>query len=139
MALAAFAAALAGCSKHAPAEPPAASAATAGTGVTPDNVPASLVGVWTSTRGATMRCIELHADGVYLMVPNEQAGDHFNYHGTWRVGPGEITWRDASQNWRPDVNPMVDVSEGHFTTIEVDKSETRFERIAGPGASCPRT
>ena len=62
MALAAFALALAGCSKHAPAEPPAAaSTASFGTDVTPDNVPPSLVGVWTSTRGTTMRCIELHA------------------------------------------------------------------------------
>ena len=140
MALAAFAMALAGCSKHAPADPPAAaSTASFGTDVTPDNVPASLVGVWTSTRGTTMRCIELHADGVYLMVPNTEAGDHFNYHGTWRVGGNQITWRDASQNWQPDVNAMVDVSEGHFTTIEADKSETQFERIAGAGSSCPRT
>ena len=131
---------LAGCSRHAPVEVPgAASTASVGTDVTPDNVPPALVGVWTSTRGNTQRCIELHADGVYLMVPNTDVGDRFNYHGTWRVGGGQITWRDASENFRPDVNPMVDVSDGHFTTIEVDKSETQFERIAGPGASCPRS
>ena len=132
--------AVAACSKRPPADPhPATSTASLGTDVTPDNVPPSLVGVWTSTRGTTMRCIELHADGVYLMVPNAEAGDHFNDHGTWRVGGGQITWRDASQNWRPDVNPMVDVSDGHFTTIEVDKSETRFERIADAASSCPRS
>ena len=128
-------AALPGCSKHRPAPPPAASAPA----VTAAEVPPEMVGVWTSTRGNTMRCIELRADGVYLMVPNTDAGDRFNYHGTWRVGGGQITWRDASENFRPDVNPMVDVGEGHFTTIEADKSETQFERIAGPGASCPRS
>lgn len=136
----AVAAALAGCSRHVPADPPPATpAVTPGTDVTTDNVPPAMVGVWTSTRGTTMRCIELHADGVYLMVPNSDAGDRFNYHGTWRVGVGEITWRDASQNWRPDVNPMVDVADGHFVTIEADKSNTAFDRIAGPGATCPRS
>ena len=131
---------LAGCSRHAPVEVPgAASTASVGTDVTPDNVPASLVGVWTSTRGNTMRCIELRADGVYLMVPNTSVGDRVTYRGTWRVGGSQITWRDASQNWQPDVNPMKDVADGHFVTVEADNSETTFDRIAGPAAECPRS
>lgn len=98
-----------------------------------------MVGVWTSTRAGTMRCIELRADGVYVMVPNTDAGDRTTYQGTWRVGPGQITWRDGSQNWQPDVNPMKHVADGHFVTVESDGSESTFDRIAGPGATCPRS
>lgn len=129
--------ALAACSKPAPAAP--SPAVTPATDVTTDSVPPAMVGVWTSTRGTTMRCIELHADGVYLMVPNTEAGDRFHYHGTWRVAGDQITWRDASQNWQADVNPMVEVADGHFVAVEADKSGTTFDRIAGPGATCPRT
>jgi hypothetical protein len=32
---------------------------------------------------------------------------------------------------------MIDVSPGHFTTVEADQSLTQFERIAGPGVTCP--
>ncbi|MBW8778286.1 MAG: hypothetical protein JF585_03595, partial [Burkholderiales bacterium] len=77
-ALAALAAALPGCSRHAP--PPAAPAPAA----PPADVPQDMAGVWTSTRGMVMRCIELHADGTYMMLPNAEAGDHLNYQGTWR-------------------------------------------------------
>jgi hypothetical protein len=123
--------ALPGCSKHAPPPPAPAPAAP------PADVPQDMVGVWTSTRGMVMRCIELHADGSYMMVPNTEAGDHLNYQGSWRVADGRITWRDTSQDLRPDVNVMESVSTGHFTTIEVDNSRTQFDRIAGPGEKCP--
>jgi len=53
-----------------------------------------------------MRCIELHADGSYMMVPNAEAGDRLNFNGTWRVADGRITWRDSSQGFAPDVNAM---------------------------------
>lgn len=121
-----FAAALSGCSRHAP--PPAAP---------PADVPQDMAGVWTSTRGMVMRCIELHADGSYRMVPNTEAGDRLVFDGTWRVAGGRITWRDSSQGFAPDVNAMDEVSNGRFTTIEADRSRTRFERIAGPGEKCP--
>jgi len=96
-----------------------------------------MAGVWTSTRGMVMRCIELHADGSYMMVPNAEAGDRLNFNGTWRVADGRITWRDSSQGFAPDVNAMDGVSNGHFTTIEADRSRTQFDRIAGPGEKCP--
>ena len=128
----ALAAALPGCSKHAPEPPPATTPAAP-----PAGVPAEMAGVWTSTRGPVMRCIELHADGTYMMVPNQEAGDSLNFHGTWRVADEQITWRDSSQGFSPDVNRMVDVSSGHFTTVEADQSQTVFDRIAGPGATCP--
>ena len=143
LALAAPAALLAGCTKHKPAEPPppAASTASAGGEVNSDNVPPALVGTWASSRDNGMRCIELHADGSYLMVPNEQAGDRafVNYQGTWRVDGHQITWRDTSQGGKPDVNPMEDESPGHFTTVEANHTRTVFERIAGPGSTCPRS
>ena len=122
------------CSRHVPAPPPAASA----TAAPPADVPAEMAGVWTSTRGPVMRCIELHADGTYMMVPNSEAGDRFNFHGTWRVAGEQITWRDSSQGFAPDVNRMVDVSPGHFTTVEADQSQTRFDRLAvDPAQRCP--
>jgi hypothetical protein len=130
-ALAALAAALPGCSRHAP--PPAAPAPAA----PPADVPQGMAGVWTSTRGMVMRCIELHADGTYMMLPNAEAGDHLNYQGTWRVADGRITWRDSSQGFAPDVNTMESVSTGHFSTIEADNSRSQFDRIAGPGEKCP--
>jgi len=126
-----LAAALPGCSRRAPAPPAAAPAAP------PADVPQDMAGVWTSTRGTVMRCIELHADGTYLMLPNAEAGDHLNYQGTWRVAGGNITWRDASQGFSPDVNAMESVSPGHFTTVEADNSRSSFDRIAGPGEKCP--
>ena len=129
----ALAAALPACSKHVPAPPPPAPAPAA----PPAGVPSEMVGVWTSSRGPVMRCIELHADGTYMMVPNPEAGDRLNFHGTWRVADEQITWRDSSQGFAPDVNRMVDASSGHFTTIEADQSQTRFDRIAGAGVTCP--
>ena len=114
------------------------SAGLAAGDVTPANVPPSMLGVWTSTRGDVMRCIEMHADGTYLMVPNTEAGDRATFHGTWRVDRDSVTWRDASLPGRPDTNPLVDVSAGHFTTVETDRSRTRFDRIAGPASTCPR-
>ena len=128
----ALAAALPGCSKRVPVPPPAPAPAAP-----PAGVPSGMVGVWTSNRGPVMRCIELHADGTYMMVPNAEAGDRLNFHGTWRVADEQITWRDSSQGFEPDVNRMVDVSPGHFTTIEADQSQTRFDRIAAPGVTCP--
>ena len=127
-----LAAALPGCSRRAPEPPPAPALAAP-----PDGVPVDMAGVWTSTRGPVMRCIELHTDGTYMMVPNEQAGDRLNDHGTWRVADEQITWRDASQGFAADVNRMVDVSPGHFTTIEADQSRSQFDRIAGADAKCP--
>jgi hypothetical protein len=129
-AAAALAAALPGCSRHTPPPRPAPAAP-------PADVPQDMAGVWTSTRGMVMRCIELHADGSYMMVPNAEAGERLNFNGTWRVADGRITWRDSSQGFAPDVNAMDDVSNGHFTTIEADKSRTQFDRIAGPGEKCP--
>ena len=129
----ALAAALQGCSKHAPAVAPAASAPP----VAAADVPPEMVGVWTSSRGLVMRCIALHADGTYMMVPNAEAGDRLNFHGTWRVADQQITWRDSSEGFKPDTNRMIDVSPGHFTTVEADQSLTQFERIAGPGVTCP--
>ena len=128
-----LAAALQACSRHAaePAPPAPAPAAP------PADVPADMAGVWTSTRGPVMRCIELHADGTYMLVPNTEAGDRLDFHGTWRVADEQITWRDSSDGFNADVNRMVDVSPGHFTTIEADRSRTVFERIAGPGSKCP--
>jgi len=123
--------ALPGCSRHAPPPPEPAPAAP------PADVPQDMAGVWTSTRGLVMRCIELHADGTYMMVPNTEAGDHESYRGTWRVADGRITWRDSSQGGREDVNPMEGVSSRQFITIEADKSRTQFDRIAGPGEKCP--
>ena len=125
------AAALPGCSKQASPLPAPAPAAP------PADVPQDMAGVWTSTRGMVMRCIELHADGSYIMLPNTEAGDHFNYQGTWRVADGRITWRDSSQAGTSDVNVMESVSTGHFTTIEADGSRSQFDRIAGPGEKCP--
>ena len=122
-----------GCSRHVPEAPPPTPAPAA----PPADVPSDLAGVWTSTRGPVMRCIELHADGTYMMVPNAEAGDRLNFHGTWRVADEQITWRDSSQGFAADVNRMVDVSPGHFTTIEADQSQTRFDRIAGAGSTCP--
>ena len=130
-ALAAFAAALSGCSRHAPPPPAPAPAAP------PADVPQDMAGVWTSTRGMVMRCIELHPDGTYMMLPNTEAGDHLNYQGTWRVADGKITWRDSSQGFSPDVNAMESVSTGHFSTVEADNSRSQFDRIAGPGEKCP--
>ncbi len=127
-----LAAALQGCSRHAP--PPAVDSDLDAPRL---DVPADMVGVWTSTRGPVMRCIELHADGTYAMAPNLQAGDGRSYRGTWRVAQQQVTWRDSSQGFAPDVNRMVDVSPGHFTAIEADQSTTQFDRIAGPGATCP--
>ena len=124
--------ALPGCSKHAPPPPPAPAPAAP-----PADVPQDMAGVWTSTRGMVMRCIELHADGSYMLVPNTEAGDRLNYQGTWRVSDGKITWRDTSQGGTPDVNAMESVSAGHFTTIEANNSRTQFDRIAGPGEKCP--
>ena len=132
-AVAAFIAALSGCSKHAPPAP----AVPAATAAPPADVPQDMAGVWTSTRGLVMRCIELHADGSYMLVPNTEAGDRLNYQGTWRVSDGKITWRDTSQGGTPDVNAMESVSAGHFTTIEANNSRTQFDRIAGPGEKCP--
>ncbi|MCK9685259.1 hypothetical protein [Scleromatobacter humisilvae] len=120
------------CSRHVPAAAPAPAPVAP-----PADVPSDMAGVWTSTRGPVMRCIELHADGTYLMAPNSEAGDHLNFHGTWRVADEQITWRDSSQGFAADVNRMVDVSPGHFTTIEADQSQTVFARIAGPGSTCP--
>ena len=130
--MATLVAALPGCSRHSPPPPPAPAPAAP-----PADVPQDMAGVWTSTRGMVMRCIELHADGSYMMVPNTEAGDHLNYSGTWRVAGGRITWRDSSQGFAPDVNAMDSVSNGHFTTIEGDNSRTQFDRIAGPGEKCP--
>ena len=128
----ALAAALPGCSKHVSAPLPAPAPAAP-----PADVPSEMVGVWTSSRGPVMRCIELHADGTYMMVPNSEAGDRLNFHGTWRVADEQVTWRDSSQGFAPDVNRMVEVSPGHFPTIEADQSQTRFDRSAGPGVTCP--
>ena len=127
-----LAATLQACSRHAPPPPPAPAPAAP-----PADVPADMAGVWTSTRGPVMRCIELHADGTYMMVPNAEAGDRLNYHGTWRVADEQITWRDSSDGFNADVNRMIDVSPGHFTTIEADQSQTRFDRIAGADSTCP--
>ena len=106
----------------------------------PRPVPAGMVGVWTSTRGGTMRCIELHRDGRYEMVPNTAAGDTFvAATGSWRVGDQAITWRDDSQGDQADTNRMVDVDERHFSTLEADGSRTKFELIAPTvTARCPR-
>jgi hypothetical protein len=132
-----FVATLAACSKPvAPiAPPPTASAAGAAPAYA---APREWVGVWTSTRGTVMRCIEMHADGTYLMVPNREAGDRQTYHGTWRASATDITWRDASQGDAPDVNRLVDAADGHFKTVETDQSTTQFDRlVADPGARCP--
>jgi len=105
-----------------------------------ETVPHAMVGVWTSTRGTTMRCIELHADGGYNMVPNTAAGDTFAAAtGTWRVVGPSITWRDDSQGGAVDINRMVDVTESRFTTVEADGSTTKFALIAGTvTARCPK-
>ena len=124
---------LPGCSKHRAAPAPAASAPA----VSAAEVPPEMVGVWTSSQGPVMRCIALHADGTYLMVPDKQAGDQLNFQGTWRVGKDEITWRDSSQGFKADTNRMIEVSPGHFTTVEGDQALTEFVRIPGPGEKCP--
>jgi hypothetical protein len=129
-------AALAACSRHAAEPLPPVAAGTPA--APPAGVPPELAGVWTSTRGPVMRCIEMHPDGLYLMVPNTEAGDRTEYHGTWRVAGDRITWRDASQGDAPDTNRMVDVSDGRFSTVEADQSLTQFQRIAGTDATCPR-
>jgi hypothetical protein len=132
----ALAAALAGCSRHGSTPPPApASVADAAPAY---DAPRELVGVWTSTRGSVMRCIELHADGGYRMVPNSDVGYRQTYHGTWRIVGEDIIWRDASQGYATDTNQLVDVSDGHFKTVEADRSLTQFDRlVAGPNARCP--
>jgi len=132
-AAATLAAALPGCSRH--ASPPPAPVRAAGTPLA--DVPQDMAGVWTATRGAVMRCVELHADGTYLMLPNAEAGDRLNFQGTWRVAGGNITWRDSSQGFSPDVNAMESVAPGHFATVEADNSRSQFDRIAGPGEKCP--
>ena len=132
----ALAASLAACSRHAAPAPPAPAASA--DAAPAYEAPREIVGVWTSTRGTAMRCIEMHADGTYLMVPNSEAGDRQAYHGTWRVSTTDITWRDASQGDAPDINHLVDVSDGHFKTVEADRSTTQFDRlVAGPDARCP--
>ena len=131
-----LAAALAACSRHVAPTPAPAPAADAGAPAY--EAPRELVGVWTSTRGTLMRCIEMHADGSYLMVPNSDVGDRQTYHGTWRIVGEDIVWRDASQGYSADTNRLVDVSDGHFKTLETDQSLTQFDRlVAGPGARCP--
>ncbi|MEO5689874.1 MAG: hypothetical protein ABIR54_21160 [Burkholderiaceae bacterium] len=126
---------LGACSRHAAPPPVPASAADAAPAY---DAPPELVGVWTSTRGPVMRCIEMHADGSYLMVPNGEAGDRQTFHGTWRAVGEAITWRDSSQGYAADVNRLIDVSDGHFKTVEADQSLTQFDRlVAGPSARCP--
>ena len=133
----ALAAALAACSRHAASTPPSAPAPAADAAPAYE-APHELVGVWTSTRGDVMRCIEMHADGTYLMVPNGEAGDRQTYHGTWRIVGEDIVWRDASQGYAADTNHLVDASDGHFKTVEVDRSLTQFDRlVGGPAARCP--
>ncbi len=108
--------------------------------LTQQTVPHAMVGVWTSTRGATMRCIELREDGFYNMVPNTAAGDRFGAAtGTWRVVGQSITWRDDGQGGAVDINRMIDVTDTRFTAIEADGTRTRFELIAPTAtARCPR-
>ena len=107
-------------------------------GVTASTVPTDMVGVWTSTRGGVVRCIEMAGDGTWTMVPNTDAGDRFDAEsGTWRVVDQDIVWRDARGTF--DTNRMIDVADGRFNTLEADSTQTRFERIlAGPAARCPR-
>ena len=107
-------------------------------GATARTVPQDMVGVWTSTRSGVVRCIEMAADGTWTMVPNVDAGDRFPVEsGTWRVVDQDITWRDA--HGVPDKNRMIDVTDGHFNTLEADRTQTRFDRIlAGPAARCPK-
>lgn len=103
-----------------------------------NSVPRGMVGVWTSTRGNVMRCIELRADGYYNMVPNAEAGDRFTSTGTWRVVGQDIVWRDDHQSDVVDTNRLIDVADGHFKTLESDRSQTAFDRItADPQARCP--
>lgn len=45
--------------------------------------------------------------------------------------------KHASPPPAPDVNAIDDVSNGHFTTVGADRSRTQFDRIAGPGETCP--
>jgi hypothetical protein len=107
-------------------------------GVTPRTVPRDMVGVWTSTRGGVVRCIEMAADGTWTMVPNVDAGDRFpTGSGTWRIVDQDIVWRDARGT--PDKNRLIDVNDGHFDTLEADKTQAKFDRIlAGPAARCPQ-
>ena len=107
-------------------------------GVTTRTAPQDMVGVWTSTRDGVVRCIEMAEDGSWTMVPNVDAGDRFPVEsGTWRVVDQDIVWRD--RNGTPDKNRMIDVADGHFNTLEADRTQTKFERIlAGPAARCPR-
>jgi len=103
-----------------------------------NSVPRGMVGVWTSTRDNVMRCIELRADGFYNMVPNTEAGDRFASTGTWRVVGQDILWRDDHQSNIVDTNRLVDVADGHFKTLEHDRTQTTFDRItADPAARCP--
>ena len=107
-------------------------------GVTARTVPQDMVGVWTQQRGGVMRCVELSEDGTYFMRPNTDAGDRFGLQrGTWRVVDQDIIWRDANGG-AMDRNRMIDVADGHFNTLEADRTQSKFDRIlAGPTARCP--
>jgi hypothetical protein len=103
------------------------------------SVPRALVGVWTATRGNVVRCIELREDGWFNMVPNTEAGDRVGWTGTWRVVGQDIVWRDDHDSGVVDTNRMIDVADGHFDTLEADRSQTKFDRLlADPAARCPR-
>jgi hypothetical protein len=107
-------------------------------GVTTRTVPQDMVGVWTSTRDGVVRCIEMAEDGTWTMVPNVEAGDRFAAeNGTWRVVDQDILWRNASGVF--DKNRLIAATDGHFNTLEADRSQTKFDRIlAGPAARCPK-
>lgn len=96
-------------------------------------IPCRYVGVWSSIRPNLVLRITLHDDGRYVAVRNlsgSEASAHDRYEGHWAVQGRHMLWRHTRNDpGRPDVNRIVDESEGRLTLVEENDTTTRFERL----------
>jgi hypothetical protein len=106
-------------------------------------IPCRYVGTWSSTQSTEAMRITLQDDGRYLAVRNSSGAEptvHDRHEGRWAVQGSHMLWlHHRGDPGRPDVNRIVDESEGRFTLIEENGGRTRFERLeVGTSQRCVR-
>ena len=103
----------------------------AGPGHPKPTIPCRYVGVWSSRNGGLMFRVTLKDDGSFVEAPNAAGyGNPAGYTGYWMVQGDYLVWRDnARPSLGPDVNRILEPSDGAFALVEGNGSHTRFERI----------
>ncbi|WP_417068903.1 kelch repeat-containing protein [Niveibacterium terrae] len=92
------------------------------------NIPCRFVGLWSLNGPNRAHRISLKDDGSYLIEADPVMGERA-YRGSWEVKGGKMIWHDTTNPFEPDINPISDEGEGHFTLTEMNGAQTRVVRI----------